>query len=97
MASYTVHYEDGASEPIPVIYCKDMADFSFHDRPKEVKEGLVHIAWEQDFQAGKRRGTLALTRQTWENKKHSGKIITHLDFESTGKQAAPFLVGITVE
>ena len=96
VARYIVHYEDGTSERIPVICGMDMADFSFHAQPKEVKEGLVHIAWEQDFQAGNRRGTLALTRQTWENP-HPGKQITQLDFESTGRKAAPFLVAITVE
>ena len=73
-----------------------MADLWIHARPKEVKEGLLHIAWEQDFQAGKRRGTLALTRQTWVNP-NPDKKITHLDFESAGRKAAPFLVAITVE
>ena len=97
VARYTLYYEDGSSEPIPVIYGKDMADLWIHNRPKEVKEGLAHIAWEQDFKYGKRRGTLALTRQTWVNNDHPDRIITHLDFESAGRKAAPFLVAITVE
>ena len=79
-----------------MIYGKDMADFSFHALPKEVKEGLEHIAWQQDFQAGSRRNKLTLTRQTWENP-HPDKVITHLDFASAGQQAAPFLVAVTVE
>ena len=99
VAHFTLRYEDGSrSDPIPVTYGKDVVDLWVHSRPKEEVGGVENIAWEHPFRTWDGgEGRLALTRKTWENKEYPGRVISHIDFESAGKQAAPFLVAITVE
>lgn len=45
---------------------------------------------------GWQNATISLTRQTWQNP-HPEKLVAHIEFISALKQAAPVLLGITVE
>ena len=99
VSTYRVHFADVTSEPVEVqvIYGEHMVDFWIHRRSEKELAGIKQFAWQQDFDTGNGTGTMALTRQTWENERHQDKMITHIDFISAGKKAAPFLVGITLE
>ena len=98
VARYLIHFEDGSVEPLPVIYGKHMADFWIQSQtPRQIAQ-LENIVWERPFTtAGGTEGRLALTRQTWKNETHRGVKVSHIDFISAGKQAAPVLYGITLE
>jgi len=99
VARYVIHFEGGTSEEVPVIIGKDMVVDWLHQATPQHLSGIEHIAWRQPFRKSDgSTGELALSRQTWEIKlENRDKIVTHIDFISAEKLAAPALVAITVE
>jgi len=92
IAEYKVHYADGATEAIPVVYGKDLRDWYDHDNSKEVTRGK--LAW----QVGDNRLRLYLT--TWTNPQPARQVVS-IDYVKVGgaaaAAAAPFCVAITLE
>ncbi len=96
IGSYTINYENEASETIPIVNGKDVADwwkYPFSKAPTHSK-----IAWE-----GNNRGTKAfdaslwLFLTTWKNPRPDTRVTT-IDFASTmATRCAPFCVAITAE
>ena len=96
VATYKIHYRNGHTENLPVIYGKHVIDHWIHRFTPEVLSGIEKFIWKQSFKLGAEKGTLALTLQSWTNP-HPELTISHLDFVSEEKMAVPFLVGITLE
>jgi hypothetical protein len=96
IGSYTVHYEDGTSATIPIVYGKDVMDWWKYPGAGDPSRGKV--AWEGANEANKEfDATIRLYLMTWENP-HPEKRVTSIDFASTmDTVCAPFCVAITAE
>ncbi|MGO8747633.1 MAG: hypothetical protein ACLQNE_16805 [Thermoguttaceae bacterium] len=95
---YTFHYEDGSTASMPIVVGQDVRDWHDSDLDhlgKPVSRGRV--VWTGSNRDSDRYGALIrLYLGTWENPR-PGKKVTHIDFSSTGGEAAPFCVAMTVE
>ncbi|MHA3772327.1 hypothetical protein ACXR0O_12405 [Verrucomicrobiota bacterium sgz303538] len=96
IGEYTVHYEDGSTTSIPIVYGADVRDWWSWGKSVEVSRGK--IAWEGMNDASREEKQLIrLYLTTWENPKPDKKVVS-LDYVSTFKSAAaPFCVAITAE
>jgi hypothetical protein len=96
IAEYTIRYDDGAAATVPVVYGKDLRDWSSPDDAKSVQRGK--IAWTGDNPESERlERHLHLYLCTWENPKPE-KQIAKIEFGRVGESpAAPFCVAITAE
>jgi hypothetical protein len=97
IAKYTVHYEGGTTETIPVVYGKDVRDFWWYSADKDgVTRGKV--AWKGENEATKTSGgEFRLYLSTWENP-HPTKKIVSIDYMRVGDTVcAPFCVAMTLE
>jgi hypothetical protein len=96
IAAYKVHYADGNTATIAVVYGKDVRDWWFTEKSKGVTRGKV--AWRGENELGKGFGSkIRLYLGTWENP-HPDKRVVSIDYEKRGDtQAAPFCVAITLE
>ena len=93
---YVVHYEDGATASIPIVYGQDVRDWwATEDR---IPVTRARVAWTGTNPPIERFKTvLRLYLAVWENP-HPEKKIARLDFCSACKTpCAPFSVAITVE
>jgi hypothetical protein len=83
-----VHYDDGSSVEIPFRFGEDFVDWAFLGEAID----LERVAWRiRDGNAVR-----FLLRRTWTNPSPE-KLISYLDFVSTKKNGAPFLVAVTAE
>jgi hypothetical protein len=96
IAQYKVHYEDGTTQLIPVVYGEDVRDWFFTDNSKGVSRGKV--AWEGNNELAKSlKSQIRLYLTTWENP-HPGKRVKSIDYVKLGETpAAPFWVAATME
>ncbi len=96
VSSYVVHYADGSSATIPIVYGKDTASwwkYANNNTPSAAK-----VAWTGTNPAASRfRATLWLLMSTWKNPKPDIRV-TSIEFTSTmDTPSAPFCVAITTE
>ena len=96
IGSYTVHYEDGTTATIPVVYGRDVVDWWKYPASPEPTRGKV--AWEGVNEAAQRFGAiLQLYVATWVNPQPT-KTVRSIDYASTmDTDCAPFCVAITLE
>ena len=96
IAEYTIRYDHGSTATIPVVYGKDLCDWSSPEEARTVRRGKV--AWTGENDESKRlERHLYLYLCTWENPKPEKRIAT-IDFRKSGTSpAAPFCVAITAE
>jgi hypothetical protein len=100
VAGYVVHYADGSSVRIPVVYGRDIANWwSFSKAPPELPTD-ARIAWSGSNDAGDRNPEMKvqvrLFAMTWINP-HPDRLIASIDAISTSTDCDPFLVAITLE
>jgi hypothetical protein len=97
IAEYKVHYEDGTTEVIPVIYGQDLRDFFNHDDSSPVTRGKVAWRGENDYTQGSGKQLIRVYLSTWENPQPT-KSVASIDFVKVGDTpAAPFCVAMTLE
>lgn len=95
IGEYLVHYEDGSTEAVPVVYGEDVRDHWNKDQSKAVTRGKV--AWTGENDAVKERNMkLRLYLTTWENPKPD-KRVARIDYVSKKARSAPFCIAMTVE
>jgi len=87
VARLVIRYEDGSQAEMPLRYGPDIVDWY---QLGHASVDPARVAWRDYFL---NRG---LVRATWTNP-HPETMIRALDFISTKKKAAPFLVAITAE
>ena len=96
VADYVIHYDDGSTETIPVVFHENIFD--------NTNARLNNVTLASDTKAvavpwiggnGREQRTM-FALQTWENP-HPDKRVTHIDFISAKQGTGPFLAGITVE
>jgi hypothetical protein len=97
IGEYRIHYEDGATATIPIVYGKDVRDWWFREDEKEPSRGKV--AWKGDNELAKRyECRLRLYLATWNNPKPDKKVVS-IDYISRKDKtaAAPFCAAMTLE
>lgn len=92
---YEVHYQDGTSESISLVYGEQLRGWWNWDKNLSAQD--ASLAWTGENANAKRYNiSIRLYRFTWENP-HPGKTIASIDFISAGAKAAPFCVAISSE
>jgi hypothetical protein len=97
VGAYNVHYADGSSVRIPVVYGRDVVNWwAFAQALPELPTN-ARIAWSGSNDAIEMDGwKVFLFAVTWINP-HPDRIITTIDATSTDAGCDPFLVAITLE
>jgi hypothetical protein len=97
IGEHKIHYEDGSTETIPIVYGKDVRDWWFREDEKEPSRSKV--VWKGDNELAKKyQCRLRLYLTTWENPK-SDKKVANIDYISRKNEtvAAPFCLALTLE
>ena len=95
IGNYELHYADGSTESLPIVYGEDVRDWWNWDKSKEVKRGK--LAWTgKNPTSAMYEIELRLYRSTWKNPKPD-QMVKHITYSSTKEVAAPFCIAITVE
>ncbi len=92
VADYVIHYADGSNATINLINGVHVFEWG-NPNGKSITHPGVSVAWHGVNPRGNHNG---LYRFKWENPKPEVPIQS-IDFVSAGTNAAPFLVGISVE
>lgn len=94
VGSYEIHYRDGVSESVSIVYGREVRDWALQ-RNESPQVPKASIAWtrEDPLQA---TSDGVLYMMEWINPRPFA-VIESIDFRSTMTSVAPFLVGITVE
>jgi hypothetical protein len=91
IGSYLVHYADGSTVEIPIVYGQHLREWHGRsDRKLEISDG--RLAWDDQKPGTKRR----LYQCRWENPKPEAELRT-IDFVSAMTDCFPFLIAITAE
>src|SRR5205823_10907613 len=97
IGAYVVHYEDGTTAEIPLVYGEQTRDWFFVEGEAEPSKTKVAWTGENEF-ATSVRAKIRVYRMTWENPKPDKKIAT---IDVTGRKdetvAAPFVIAVTAE
>ena len=92
---FRVHYQDGKTEDIPIIYGTHVRDWwaAPDARPVTASE----VAWKGSNRASTAsRMSLQVYKTTWKNSRPDASIAS-LDYVSTMSPSAPFLLALTTE
>jgi len=99
IAHYIIHYEDGTNKRIPVIVGEGITAYLYQQKHVSLTDNLRHLAFKKTFkwnQWNNDTANFGFCRQSWTNR-YPEKRVTHLEFVSAQKQAAPCLLAITLE
>jgi hypothetical protein len=93
---YVLHYTDGSSEELPILYDRDLDDW--HDWPTSGRPPTrAREVWRGESpQVGQRGGQVRVFLSTRENPKPKVEIAT-IDLRATEAACAPFVIAISVE
>jgi WD40 repeat protein len=96
LGAYVVHYSNQQTRTIPIVYGEDLR-FWWYEVQKETKAKAADIAWSGANEDTQRRGVrMRLFHRRWDNPLRDVEIAS-IDFKSSLKKSAPFLVAITAE
>lgn len=90
---YVVHYANGGSRTILLVYGRDLADW--YGPPEETLAEELRVAWRAPSQSSS-SAELRLFHLVWDNPLPE-QPIDHIDFISAMNDPAPFLVALTHE
>ena len=104
VGTYVIHYLDGSTDELKIIYGQDTGNWwsggtvvqAEHSETRRAYDAV--IAWQGTHDQSQTQSPakrLRLSRKTYENPQPK-KIIQRIDFVSSLKQSAPFLVALTV-
>jgi hypothetical protein len=95
IGKYVVHYKDGQSKDIPIVYQEGVVDWWFG--PKDMPPADALVAWKGGNERTRSFGlTIQLFRFAWENPR-SDVEIERIDFVTSWVDSAPFLIAATIE
>jgi len=97
IGAYIIHYADGSTERIPIIYGRTLVNwFDFPARKEEPAEARVAWTGSNDSIDLNPGFKVRLLAKSWTNP-HPEKEIATLDVLSAGTACDPFLVAVTLE
>ncbi len=91
IGTYVVHYVNGESRTIPIVYNADVTDWWLNE-----DVGDVNVVWKGQNHSAPNGPSLGLCMTTWTNPLPNVKI-SSLDYRSAMQDSAPFLIAVTVE
>ncbi len=94
---YTVHYADGSSEEIPIVYGEDLSVWkTWNGGPG--KTTRAQVAWKGKNQQIELNpeAYVFLFERVWTNP-HPDRVVESIDFESSVTDCSPFLIAVTAE
>jgi hypothetical protein len=95
IANLTLHYADGTTHTIPIVYGKHILDWWVNDDKPE--DPGTQVGWTGVNRISKMFGTdLRIYRTTFPNAKPT-VIIDSIDYVSGKKESASFLLGLTIQ
>lgn len=95
VGALVIHYSDGESREIPIIYGTHARDW--WTPPNAPAVSNAEVVWKGENRAsGESEMSLQLYKTTWPNPR-PGMSITNIDYVSTDSNAAPFLIAMTLE
>lgn len=96
IGTYKIHYSDKRIQEIPLVSGNQIADWWIDPKNPADPTG-AKVVWTGDNEAAKAYGkSLRLCRATWENPLKDTEVAT-INFDSSARGYAPFLVAITLE
>jgi hypothetical protein len=98
VGAYAVHYADGTTERIPIVYGRDLVNWWLWGRGFQEAPTDARVAWTGTNDVAEKNEGLQvrLFARTWTNP-HPEKEIATLDVISAGTLCDPFLVAATLE
>jgi hypothetical protein len=99
IGSYVLHYADGQSVELPLVYGRDLKDWWFFGAPTVYEgPGAARVVWTGSNRAAAQfNGAICLYESVRENPRPEVELVS-IDFLSdTLSPASPFLVALTVE
>ncbi len=97
IGAYLIHYADGSTERIPLVYSREMTNMWHRDPGRKLTGAKVAWTGLNDAVAVNPPGLFVRVFSiTWTNS-HPEKTIATLDVLSAGKDCDPFLVALTLE
>jgi hypothetical protein len=96
VGNYVIRFANGQTRYVPIIYGQDVYDWYGRDTGQLDRSGAM-LAWTEPWPSrGVTHNARRLFLSTWINPLPDIEIQT-MDYESTMGDAAPFLIGITLE
>jgi hypothetical protein len=96
IGSCRVHYADGETATIPIVYGEDVRDWWFW-REEPLTANRSKLAWTGANRSTDRQGmSLRLYLSTWENPAPE-KEIARIDYGTAFSNCAPFLIAVTAD
>jgi hypothetical protein len=96
IGEYRLHYEDGTTESIPIVYGEDVRDWWVWNKPAEVTRGKIVWTGNNAF-SRQQNQNIQLYLMSWDNP-HPEKAVVTLDYICNGTCAAsPFCFAISLE
>ncbi len=92
IGKYNFHYKDGSAQFVDIRYGEHLLDWFLRTKRTASKATLAHS--HRSVQEANRE--IGCYRMTWTNPKPDVPL-SHIDFESYGTEASPFLLGITLD
>ena len=95
IGAYIVHFGDGATERIPIIYGQDIHNWWIAQDQADLKR--ARVAWKgTNSAAASSQMSIALFDRVWVNP-HPEKQVHSIDFVSRNTECDPFLLAVSVE
>jgi len=97
IGSYIVHYQDGSTAEIPLVYGANIRNWWIHGEPRpDISQGKVAWRGINPHAWGLTRLRVQLYTWAWENP-HPDKLVTTIDFTSSNTDCSPWVVAMTAE
>ena len=90
---YSIHYRNGQTRRVPIVYGVDVRDWWLGGDTSDTKPNVV---WTGKNHAAPNDPPIAVCKTSWRNPLPEVEI-DRIDYQSTMKNSAPFLIAITVE
>lgn len=98
VGAYVVHYADGSTERIPIVYGRDVVNWWQWTRGRQEVPTAARVAWTGSSDVAERNPGLAirLYASAWTNP-HPDREVATIDVVAAGTMCDPFLVAVTAE
>jgi len=93
IGAYVVHYRNGEIRNVPIVYGVDVRDWWMTD---DTSGSRPNVVWTGENHSAPDGPPIGVCKTTWVNPLPNVEI-DRIDYQSTMKNSAPFLIAITVE
>ncbi|MFC1636452.1 hypothetical protein ACFL5Z_16605, partial [Planctomycetota bacterium] len=94
VGTYVIHYANGQTRSVPIVYGVDVRDWWMNEG--DMSGSKPNIVWTGENHSAPDGPPIGVCKTTWVNPL-SDVEIDHIDYQSTMKNSAPFLIAITIE